>query len=273
MAQLVNQMVNLSGISFDHRATEQTGASITDISRAWLAARDITGLPQLWEEVEALGADVKLDVQLDLLLEARRMTERGVLWLLRHRRPPLDVRATVDEFAVSMNVLSRRYDDVLRGQLGAMTRSTWASRLAAGVPESLAERAAAWPLLHTAFDVIDIGGRNTVAPLSVASTYWHLFDVLDVLWLWEGVGALPRGTRWETQARSALRDDLLSGLADLTEDVIRSGLDVAGWLTANERSAARVATMFTEVRRGDTFDITTLTVGLRQLRNLALATN
>jgi hypothetical protein len=31
--------------------------------------------------------------------------------------------------------------------------------------------------------------------------------------------------------------------------------------------------MFNEVRRSDTFDITTLTVGVRQLRNLTLATS
>ena len=271
--QLVNQMVNLSGISFDHRITEQSGANVTDICRAWVAARDIIRLPHLWSEIEALGADVKLDVQLDLLLEARRMTERGVLWLLRRRRPPLDIATAVREFSGPMQVLSTRYDDVLRGQLGAVTHSTWASRLAAGVPESLAERSSVWPLLHTAFDVIDISARFQTDLVSVAGIYWHLFDVLDVLWLWDGVGALPRSTRWETQARAALRDDLLIGLADLTEDVIRNGADVAGWLAKNERAVARVTAMFNEVRRGETFDITTLTVGLRQLRNLSLATN
>jgi len=271
--QLVNQMVNLSGISFDHRVTEQTGSNVTDIARAWVAARDITGLPRLWEEIEALGTEVKLDVQLDLLLEARRMTERSVLWLLRRRRPPIDLDATVKEFSGPMRVLSTRYDDVLRGQLGAITHSTWASRLAAGVNESLAERSSVWPLLHTAFDIIDISARFQTDLVSVAGIYWHLFDSLDVLWLWEGVGALPRLTRWETQARSALRDDLLIGLADLTEDVIRGRTDVEGWIAKNERAVGRLTAMFNEVRRGETFDITTLTVGLRQLRNLSLATN
>ena len=271
--RLVNQMVNLSGISFDHRITEQSGANVTDIARAWIAARDIFGLPQLWEEIESLGTDVKLDVQLDLLLEARRMTERGVLWLLRRRRPPIDIETTVREFSGPMRVLSTRYDDVLRGQLGAITHSTWASRLAASVPESLAERSSVWPLLHTAFDVIDISARFQNDLVSVAGLYWHLFDALDVLWLWDGVGALPRSTRWETQARSALRDDLLIGLADLTEDVIRSGSDVAGWLAKNDRAVSRLTAMFNDVRRGESFDITTLTVGLRQLRNLSLATN
>jgi glutamate dehydrogenase len=196
-----------------------------------------------------------------------------VLWLLRRRRPPLDIAGTVREFSGPMKVLSTRYDDVLRGQLGAVTHSTWASRLAAGVPESLAERSSVWPLLHTAFDVIDISARFQTDLVTVAGIYWHLFDMLDVLWLWDGVGALPRSTRWETQARAALRDDLLIGLADLTEDVIRNGADVAAWLARNERAAARVTAMFNEVRRGGTFDITTLTVGLRQLRNLSLATN
>jgi glutamate dehydrogenase len=271
--QLVNQMVNLSGISFDHRITEQSGSNVVDIARAWVAARDITGLAHLWEEIEALGAEVKLDVQLDLLLEARRMTERSVLWLLRRRRPPLDIDTTVKEFAGSMRVLSTRFDDVLRGQLGAITHSTWASRLAAGVNESLAERSAVWPLLHTAFDIIDISARFQTDLVTVAGLYWELFDALDLLWLWDGVGSLPRSTRWETQARAALRDDLLIGLADLTEDVIRSGANVDVWMAKNDRAVSRLTAMFREVRRGETFDITTLTVGLRQLRNLALSTN
>ena len=129
-----------------------------------------------------------------------------------------------------------------------------------------------WPLLHTAFDVVELANRHSTEPIVVATMYWHLFDKLDVLWLWEGIGALPRSTRWETQARSALRDDLLTGLAELTQDVLHSGLDVEKWMASNERAIARVTLMFLDVRRGDTFDITTLTVGLRQLRNLALAT-
>ena len=270
---LVNQMVNLSGISFDHRMTEQTGASVTDIGRAWVVIREVTQLPRLWAEIECLGGDVKLDVQLDLLLEARRMAERGVLWLLRHRRPPIDIAATANEFVNSMKRVSTHYDEFLRGHLAAMTHSTWASRLAAGVPETIAARAAVWPLVHTAYDVVDIAERHARDPRSVASLYWQLFDVLEVLWLWDGIGGLPRSTRWETQARSALRDDLLISLAELTEDVLSAGTDVDTWLAHNERSIARVISMFNEIRRSDTFDITTLTVGVRQLRNLTLATS
>ncbi len=91
-------MVNLSGISFDHRMTEDTGASVVDVTRAWVVAREVFGFPALWAEIDALGGEVPLDVQLDLFLDCRRMVERGALWLLRHRRPPIDIAAAVAQF-------------------------------------------------------------------------------------------------------------------------------------------------------------------------------
>jgi len=64
----------------------------------------------------------------------------------------------------------------------------------------------------------------------------------------------------------------------ITDEVLRAG-DVftapadaiTRWATANERSLARVAKVFTEIRAGGLFDLTTLSVALRQLRNLVLS--
>ena len=58
-----------------------------------------------------------------------------------------------------------------------------------------------------------------------------MFDRLDLFWLWDGIGTLPRSDRWQTQARSAVRDDLLTALAELTTTVIESaGGSVDQWL-------------------------------------------
>ncbi len=91
------------------------------------------------------------------------------------------------------------------------------------------------------------------------------------MWLWEAVGKLPRGTRWQTQARSALRDDLVAALADLADDAMKAG-GVAEWQSTNERLVTRTMAMFTDLRRVDSHDVTTLSVAVRQLRNLALLT-
>ena len=71
-------MVNLVGISFDHRMTEDTGSSVADVARAFLAARSIVGSDVLWVEIDAIGELVPFEVQLDLFLDARRMAERAV---------------------------------------------------------------------------------------------------------------------------------------------------------------------------------------------------
>ncbi len=265
-----NQMVNLSGISFDHRMGEETGVGVVDTTRAWVAARDILDLATLWDDVDALTGRVKLDLQLELFLELRSMAERATLWLLRHRKLPLDIGAAVEAYRPGMQALVR-LEGSLRGRLREEGFAAEARRLAGGVPEHLAQRSAQWRLLHTCFDMIDLAER-TGRPLGeVSTTYWHVFDLMDLAWLWDGVGSLPRSTRWQTQARSALRDDLVAALADLCEDALLAG-GVADWQAGNERLVARAQAMFTDLRRVDTHDLTTLSVAVRQLRNLALLT-
>ena len=75
-----------------------------------------------------------------------------------------------------------------------------------------------------------------------------------------------------------MRDDLLAELRELTADVLRGGdvftppaeLVESGCSTTNAPSTA-FARVYAEIRSGGTFDLTTLSVALRQLRNLLLA--
>ena len=117
-----------------------------------------------------------------------------------------------------MAKLATTLEPALVGRMADVVHSGEASRLAAGVPEGLAEQAGVWPLLHTGFDLIELAGTYDRDVADVARVSWELFDRLDLLWLWDGIGALPRSDRWQTQARSALRDDLLSALVELHRD-------------------------------------------------------
>jgi glutamate dehydrogenase len=269
--QLVNQMVNLSGISYDHRMTEDTGASTSDVSRAWVATREIFGFAEQWNQIDELSGGVSLDTQLELFLDCRRTAERCSLWLLRHRHPPLEIAAAIADFRPGIQSFLLGFDGLLSGRMRDSVYSTEAARLAAGVPESLAQRSAVWKLLHTGFDLIEIANREGVRVADVATVYWRVFDRLDLMWLWDAIGYLPRSDRWQTQARSALRDDLMSVLAELAGTVMRrSGGSTDSWIAVNERPISRALEMFAEIRRAEVFDLTNLSVALRQLRNLGL---
>ena len=173
-----------------------------------------------------------------------------------------DFRSGIETLAVSL-------EGQLQGRIREQAFALEAGRLAGGVPEELAQRSVLWPLLHTGFDVVALSARSGQALPAVAGNYWQLFEELDLWWLWEAIGRLPRSNRWQTQARAALRDDLLSALADLTSDILAAG-SVGNWRAANDRLIGRALVLFTEIRRVDAHDLTTLSVALRQLRNLAL---
>jgi len=61
-------------------------------------------------------------------------------------------------------------------------------------------------------------------------------------------------------------------IAELTRKVMRSDTgSTQDWIDANQRSVARTVAMHQEIRRAEGFDLTTLSVALRQLRNLTTA--
>jgi glutamate dehydrogenase len=138
------------------------------------------------------------------------------------------------------------------------------------VPERLAQRSSQWPVAHTFLDVVRLAGRSGVAPVTVARTYWQMFELVEAGWIWDAIGAMPRSDRWQTQARSALRDDLLSVLAALAEDALEIG-SIEAWHQQNAQVLARTGEISAELRRSDALELTSLTVALRQLHNLVLA--
>ena len=172
-----------------------------------------------------------------------------------------------------ISALAMSSSRMLRGRMADVTMSGEASRLAAGVPESLAERAGVWPLLHTGVrrrsSSPERTGRRSA---SSRRCYWGLFDALDLMWLWDAIGALPRSDRWQTQARSALRDDLLVDVGELTEDVRseRSDRRPTGWRRNAACRRSGDGDAHRDPPRRAAIDLTTLSVALRQLRNLAL---
>ena len=136
------------------------------------------------------------------------------------------------------STLARSLEPVLVGRMADVVQSVEASRLTAGVPEDLAERAGVWPLLHTGFDLVEVAGAHgrDVDRASPPSS-GRCSTASTCMWLWDGIGALPRSDRWQTQARSAVRDDLLTALAELTTTVIDSAGGSRRQLAATPTSA------------------------------------
>jgi glutamate dehydrogenase len=86
---------------------------------------------------------------------------------------------------------------------------------------------------------------------------------------------LPRGNRWQTLSRAALRDDLLSAHRELTGQVLETAgaLEdpedaIDAWAARNAAALERCLGVLADIRASRTYDTTTLPVALREVRAL-----
>jgi glutamate dehydrogenase len=280
---VVNEMIDTSGTTFLFRLIEETGASVPDLTRAWLVAREVFDMPAFWYQVEALEASqVGLPAQITLLLEGRKLTERAVRWLLHNRRPPFDLQATVGFFADGVRTVRSGIPKLLTGRDLAGFEERRDSYLDLGVPLEAAERVAAMVSAYSAFDIVQVASSAGRGIQETAEVYFDLADRLQITRLRDRITALPREDRWSTMARAALRDDLYAAHASLAADVLgASGPDgsatpeerLVSWASRNESAVTMAAQTLGEIWESERFTFTTLSVALRAVRTLVAASS
>jgi glutamate dehydrogenase len=230
-----------------------------------------------WAEIEHLDNKLPAETQVAMLLEGRRLVERGARWLLRNRRRPLDIAATVEYFAPGAAVLYHDVPELLApSDVQPLARRTHELN-EAGAPLELAMRVAGLSTMFSTFDIVDVAADTGLDIRTVARTHFLLGSRLELHWLRDQIVALPRDDRWKALARAALRDDLYGLHRQLTTEVLRdtsAGGDVDArvdrWIAANP-AAERCLQTLADIRVGRVFDLTTLPVAVREVRNLLQA--
>ena len=273
---VTNSMVNRCGPSFAFRLGEETGVAAPDIVRAYTAAREIFDLRGLWKETEALDNRVGAETQIKILLDGRKLVERATRWLLRNRQTPLDIAAAISHFSEAAAELAERIPDLaLDGDREALERQR-EQLVEAGVPSELAKRVAILGPIFSALDIADVAGATGRPLAATAAVYFTLGDRLKLHWLRGHIEALPRDNRWKTLARAALRDDLYGQQAALTAEILRSVSDedlsalerINAWVEAKPEQVERTLQVLADINSSGSFDLPTLSVALREMRNL-----
>ena len=272
--QVVNNVLHGGGTTFAFRLHEETGAPASQIARAYACAREIFEMRPLWGEIEALDTRCESSVQITLLLEGRRLVERASRWLLGNRPRELDIASTVRHFRPGAMVLYASITRLLAPE-DAEPLARGADELRErGVPEDLATRVAALPIMFSALDIVTVADEIGLDVERVAAVHFRLGNRLGLHWLRDQIVALPRDDRWRARARAALRDDLYAIHRELTREVLRSASAdiepdelVDSWIDANPASGRMLQTLG-DIRGGQSYDLTTLPVAVREVRNL-----
>jgi glutamate dehydrogenase len=271
---LVNEVVNRGGTSFVFRAMEESGASAADVIRAYVVIRDVYGLCDVWDAAETLDNKVPTAAQTLVYLETRRLLDRAVRWLVSNRRSPIDVAAEIARLRAGVDDLLPQLTSVV---VGAERRSMLehAAKLGEeGVPTGLAKATTRVVYGFGLLDILETAKATGRPAAEVAAVYFELSERFQIDVLLSHISRLPRGDRWQTLARMALRYDLYAALAALTAEVLQSTPAdatpedrISEWEQVNAASITRAGNATGNLDDSPA-DLAVLSVLLRQIRTL-----
>ncbi|HET7475596.1 MAG TPA: NAD-glutamate dehydrogenase [Dermatophilaceae bacterium] len=272
---IVNSMVNRGGITFAFRSTEETGASVAQIARAFVVCREVFDLGSFVAAVEELDNVVSTATQTALYLEFRRLLDRSVRWFLQSRPATLDVAAEVSRFSAVVAQFGPKMPKLLQGSERERLerRATELERL--GAPPAVAHRAASLLDQFSLLDVVETCADTGRSAAEVAPVYYAVSERFGIDGMLTRVTRLPRDDRWDALARGALRDDLYAVLESLTRSVLdaSSAEDtpeqrIEQWAAANAESLTRARAALAGIERLEHPGISALSVALRTLRGV-----
>jgi len=270
---VVGEAVNRCGTTFLFRIADETGADVVDVIRAFVIIRDAFGLPGLWRRIEALDNQVPQEAQVASMLVIRRLLDRGVRWLVQHRRGSLDVAAEIERLRPGLAVLQPKLPQLLTDSEAVGFEEFCEQLEEQGIPAEVARDASAPIFGFGLVDVVECARALETDLETTAEVYYgiaarvHLDEILNQ------ISALPRTNRWQTLARSALRYDLYGAMAGLTAGVLQAkpGTDpaeaVGSWAERNAAEIERIHEATAEAERSDE-KLAVLSVALRQIRSM-----
>ncbi|XHO84271.1 NAD-glutamate dehydrogenase [Azospirillum sp. A29] len=267
-----NSLVNRVGPVFVKDMMEKTGMGPGDVARAYAIVRDAFQLRPLWTSIEDLDTRIPAAAQTAMLLETVRLMERAVAWFLTGGAHPLSIAGETAAYRPGVEALIGALDTVLDGEEAARLAARARIHTAQGVPEELARRVAALPVLASAPDLVRVAERTGRDVPAVAAVYFRLGRRLGLEWLRDKADGAKADNHWQKQAIAAIVDDLFAHQTELTVRVLDGTADggtaVEGWIAQRKPVVERVEHLLSELRGQVDLDLAMLTVANRQLRGM-----
>jgi glutamate dehydrogenase len=271
---MANELINIGGITFVFRAMEETGSTTVEVVKAAFAAMEVFGIRDLWRWINTLPEDVPASARTVLHLEVRRLLDRSARWFLQNRGSGIELESEISTFRNNVAQYAGGVPQALKGQESERFERLSQRFVDAGAPKDLADRAAGGLDVFTLLDITELAGSLNADMTEVIGLYFSLSERFDIDRLLVQISALPRGDRWTSLARQALRSDLYSVIAELTGRVYRgtqggeASTRISQWEEQRTEGIARTRATLDEILQVEEADLATLSVGLRVLRNL-----
>jgi len=271
---ITNDMLNTMGPTFAERMKELGGADSADMTRAYIAAAEIFSMDETRREIEALDNKVASGIQYEMTEYAVGLIERAASWILRNRRMPLDISATVGHFKPGVAELSGSLARLLAAPNRLAQTRRARQLLRRGVPEALANKVAGFIALSSALDIVEVAAETGRGVLATAQVYFTLGAQLELQWLRDMAAHLETANHWHTLARFGLHNNLRQEQRLLAAAVLNESggakprAMVKAWLARHHAPRERFLQVMEELQTTGNPDYAMLSVAVNELKKM-----
>ncbi len=276
--QVANGMVNSMGITFTERLCQISGASLADVAAAFVIARDVFDIDQLWTDIEALDNQVPSALQQQMMADLIRLIRRATYWFLRQQKSKMNVAAAVEQFRPGSKQISSQLADLLKGEPRARWKQKHDELVTAGVPTGLASVVAGADNLYSLLSIIQAADQTGQSIERVAQIHFTVGDRLDLHWFDHQIKEIEAYSHWESMSRDGFREDLTNHQQAITVNVLQTGAEteeggllVNQWLESRDSLMKRWQRLLSEIRSNAQPNFAIFAVAIRELQELAQA--
>jgi glutamate dehydrogenase len=277
--KLSNIIINEMGFTFVYRLQDETGASVAAVVRAYMIARTIFKIEEIWGRIQKLDNKIFTKYQIDMMMYYIRLVRRTTRWLLRSQRGELDIATSVAFYAPGVERLKKAIPQVFAEENKKRHQSILDKYLELGIDKSLAKELALTRPLFSALDIIEVAKELDMTIEKVAEVYFGVGEYLNLSWIRSKVIIHTTENHWESLSREALRDDLDWQQRQLTLGIIRFGENctniissLESWSSAHKALIERWKYMLADLRSTSVLNYTMFFVAIRELLDLTQTT-
>ncbi|MGH8131130.1 MAG: NAD-glutamate dehydrogenase domain-containing protein, partial [Steroidobacteraceae bacterium] len=272
---ITNSLVNRMGPVFAIRIQEDTGAEVGSIARAYSIAREVTGMRELWADIEALDDRAPTELQYDMMYETTRLLRHLSYWVLQNLGTDLDIERAVSRLRPGIRELMRDLPELIEGIEVERYERALQRFSHEGVPPRVARRVASLGAIYAGVDIVEVALARRAPIGHAARIYFGLGAALGLDWIHREIERLTVEGHWQAVARGTLREEAYSLQRRLCDRVLAhkargdAAARVAAWLKAGGAAVENLSRTVREMRATGGADFPTLSVALQAVRRLS----
>jgi glutamate dehydrogenase len=243
---LTNQIVNRLGSASPQRMADETARPVAEIAHAFTIARAVLGLPEIWQQIDALDGKIGGQIQLELYSRTQDALAHTTRWFMREGQMAggsggLD--AAIATHAKGAADLTALLDGRLGGATEGKLRAARQQLVDEQIPTDLAAYLARLAFLVDAPAITEAAARSGVPQETVARVVlglnerFHLRELIDA-------GRRIRATdSYDLLAIAGAEQALLDARRRIALDILTgpAASDLDAWKGRHEVEIGRVA--------------------------------